>query len=107
MMIRITVTLPVDPGHNSADVVVTWSPEYGFTVAGRTDLVTTEEIEPRSNLVMAPVLDVPMRQDKPRTVIPILNTCIVCNHPKHDTGDCTGKLSIGEAGMVDCDCLGG
>jgi hypothetical protein len=50
MMIRVTV----------GTVVVTWSQEYGFTVAGGEAL--TEEIEPR--IVEVPVLSLPAYTDR-------------------------------------------
>lgn len=52
-MIRVTVKGET-PGQA---VVVTWSPEYGFTVAGNWEhQVDVEEIEPRDGAVNVPVL---------------------------------------------------
>lgn len=110
-MIRVTV----------GTVVVTWSPEYGFTTAGvdpeHADQVHVEEIEPRT-----PTVDVPFltREEMERIVAehtapprhleavkPGLDSspvvCLVCNHPMHDPGDCPGVVNLGDA-RVPCDC---
>lgn len=80
-----------DDGTKSA--TVTWTPEYGFVAAGDAvtlGSITYEEREPKT--VDVPVLDLPMRQDVPKTASSAtLAKCFACDHPWH-VGECTRKV---------------
>jgi len=123
-MIRVTV----------GTVVVTWSPEYGFTVAGGE--ATVEEVEPRDAVVNVPVFtqaDLEALAEKvnaaavgparhlaavPTSLItssePLESSappppkgnvrCGVCNHPIHPPDACEGRLDLGDGKRMDCDC---
>lgn len=122
-MIRVTV----------GETVVTWSPEYGFTVAGGT--ADVEEIEPRAPMVPVPVLsqvelerivaehqafperhlssvpdsgsaddEGPDIEQAPR---PVRRRCGACGHPMHEPDLCTSTVVLSGTGnpRVACDCM--
>lgn len=107
-MIRFTY----DDGERSG--TATWSPEYGWMMAGDKtilDHIEVQEIEPR--VVDVPVLSVPMRVDVPTaagtdpyddpepTGVPPAEQkrCFACDHLWH-----TGVCQVSIAPNVPCDC---
>lgn len=80
-----------DDGEDGA--TVTWTPDYGFVATGSRRIlgcIRYEEREPK--VVDVPVLQVPMRQDVPKTASSVtLAKCFACDHPWH-VGECQRKV---------------